>query len=75
MNWHIPDAEPYIRYIIEELTRWGGANALTLTIATNILTVLKAWAVKSNRAKDDKIITLLLSFVSFEWLKKVVKRG
>ena len=73
MNWMIPDVEPYVRYIIQEFTRWSGANVLTLTILTNILTILKAWAVKSEKATDDKIITLLLYFFSFKWLKSATE--
>jgi molybdenum cofactor biosynthesis enzyme MoaA len=74
LTWAIPDAEPFLRYAIEEITRWMGANALTITIITNGLLALKAWAVKSERAMDDRIITLLLSFFSFEWLRKLTTK-
>ena len=75
MNWMIPDVEPYARYVVAELFRWIGANAFFLTIIGNALTGLKVWAVRSHRATDDKILTLLLSFISFAWLKRLTNRG
>jgi len=68
MNWYIPDLQPYFQYFYTEITRWMLANPLPIAVITNILTGLKAWAIKSNKATDDKIVTLLLSFFRLKWL-------
>ena len=73
--WTIPNLDPYVAYLIAEITRWIGANALFLTLTTNALTAAKIWAIRSGRAKDDKILTLALSFVSFNWFRSLTGQG
>jgi len=75
MNWMIPNLEPYVVYAIQEITRWIGANQVFLAITGNILFALKQWAIRSGRAKDDKILTLLLSFISFKWLPFLTRKS
>jgi len=71
----IPNLDPYVIYIIKEITRWIGDNQVSIIILTNILTSLKIWSIRSGRSVDNKIITLLLSFISFDWIKKLTIRG
>lgn len=69
MGWYLPDLDPYTMYVIDEITRWAAANWKTLLVITNILTLLKVYAMKTKNVYDDKIITLLLYIVSFKWIK------
>jgi histidinol-phosphate/aromatic aminotransferase/cobyric acid decarboxylase-like protein len=71
----IPNLDPYVVYAIQEITRWMGANSVTIVIVTNGLTALKIWAIRSGRSKDDKILTLLLSFISFKWLATLTRKS
>lgn len=73
MNWMIPDIEPYLVYTIKEINRWMGANVSGILIITNVLTVLKVYAVKSKNIVDDKIISLLQYIFSFRWLNLATK--
>jgi len=75
MNWYIPNTEDYVLYAIKEIARWSGDNAVTVLVVTNVLTYLKTWAIKSDKAVDDKIITLLLYFLRFDWLRKLLIRN
>lgn len=70
LNWFIPNSDPFVDYAIKEITRWAGENLLTITVVTNILTALKVIAIRHNRIRDDKILTALIYFVSFRWLKE-----
>jgi len=71
MDWHIPNIEQYVIYSIKEIFRWSGDNPTAIIVITNTLALLKVWAVKSHRSLDDKIITLLLSFFTFQWVKEL----
>lgn len=71
MGWYIPDLGPYMRYAITELIRWSADNWDVLLVATNVLTLLKVYAMKTKNVYDDKILTLLLYVVSFKWMKTI----
>jgi hypothetical protein len=56
-------------YAIKELLRWTAENVLTIIVITNILTYLKILAIRNNRVRDDKILTWLIGFFTFKWVK------
>ena len=74
MNWFIPDLDPYTIYAIQEIFRGTGANGVTILVVSNILSALKVIAIKTPTVTDDKIISLLLYVISFEWLRKIAEK-
>ena len=70
LNWSIPNAN-FIEYAIKEILRWAGDNIGPIAIITNCLTYIKIWAIKNNRVKDDKILTWLIGFFTFQWVRKI----
>jgi hypothetical protein len=71
LNWFLPDWAPFIEYAIKEVLRWIADNQVPIAIITNILTYLKILAIRNNRVKDDKILTWLIGFFTFQWLGKI----
>ena len=71
MNWMIPDLDVYITYFVKELMRWSGDNVLTLLVITNFLALLKVLAYRTKAVWDDKIVSLLIYFFSFRWVKSL----
>lgn len=69
LNWAIPNTDPAIDYAIKEALRWVAENVITLVVITNALTYLKILAIRNNRVKDDKILTWLIGFFTFKWLR------
>jgi hypothetical protein len=71
LNWFLPNTDPTVDYAIKELLRWVAENVITLVVVTNVLTYLKILAIRNNRVKDDKILTWLIGFFTFKWLKNI----
>jgi hypothetical protein len=67
----LPNTDPIVDYTIKELLRWVAENVITLVVVTNVLTYLKILAIRNNRVKDDKILTWLIGFFTFKWLKNI----
>ncbi len=74
MNWIIPNFDQQILYAVKEISRWAAENFLTLLIIGNILQWLKNQALKTPSVIDDKIISVLIYFFSFAWLKKLTQK-
>ena len=74
MNWIIPNFDGYVTYFIQEVSRWAGENILTLLIIGNVLQWLSNMAIKSKNVVDDKIISLLIYFFSFKWIKDLTTK-
>jgi hypothetical protein len=70
LNWYLPNAV-IIEYTLKEVLRWAADNMMPIAIITNLLTYLKIWAIKNNRVKDDKILTWLIGFFTFQWVGKI----
>lgn len=62
------NTDPIVQAVIKGIMDWAANNILTVTIAINILTILKVYAIKTKNVVDDKIISLLLYILSFKWL-------
>ncbi len=73
MNWIIPNFDQQILYAIKEISRWAAENFLTILIIGNILQWLKNQALKTPSVVDDKVISLLIYFFSFKWIKKITE--
>jgi hypothetical protein len=70
-NWYIPNSDPWVMYVIGEITRWISDNWVTLLVISNILTGLQWLAFRTKNVYDDKVITLLKYFFSFKWLTDI----
>lgn len=75
MEVSIVNTDPLVQAYVKELLRWSGDNILTIIILTNVLTYFKVLALKSPNVVDDKIVTLLLNFITFKWVGKVTTKS
>jgi hypothetical protein len=72
LNWYLPSCDQYLIYAYKEGARWVGENGWTLLVVSNILTFLKVMALKTKNVVDDKIVSLLIYFFSFKWVKAMM---
>lgn len=71
MGWQFPNLDQYVIYFVKEVLRWLGDNQYSIYIIGLILSWLKIQAFKTKNVVDDKILTLLIYFFSFQWIKKI----
>jgi hypothetical protein len=59
LTWTIPNFDPYVNYVLNQVAVWVAANAVTILVLTNVFTWLKKKALEMEEIKDNKTLSLI----------------